>query len=76
MWPGRTVKVSYLRQVYPVCTASTLERGRRYVFFCTRLGAQELHAVKIMPHSEDAVRVVASAFQGGARHAMRLADHR
>jgi hypothetical protein len=76
VWSGRTVKVSYLRQVFPECPASSLERGRRYVFFCTRIAEAELHALKIMPHSEDAVRVVASAFEGGARHAMGSSPQR
>jgi hypothetical protein len=64
------VRVSYTRQVFPQASAEApLERGSSYVLFCTVHSPQRLHALKIVPHSEDAVRVVASAFAGGARHA-------
>lgn len=65
-----TVKVSYTQQVFPEAEAEApLERGRPYVLFCTAPAPKRLYALKVVPHSEDAVRVVASAFAGGARHA-------
>lgn len=65
-----TVKVSYTRQVFPEAEAEAqLERGRPYVLFCTVHSPQRLHALKVVPHSEEVDRVVASAFDGGARHA-------
>lgn len=67
-----TVKISYTRQVLPEAEAEAqLERGRQYVLFCTVHSGQRLHALKAVPHSEEAVRVVASAFGSGARHAVR-----
>ena len=65
-----TVRVWYTRQVFPEAAAeAALERGRPYVLFCTIQSPQRLFALKIVPHSEEAVRVVASAFDSGARHA-------
>lgn len=63
------VKVSYTRQIYPEAEAdAALERGGKYVLFCTAHSAKRLHALKIVPHTDEALRVVASAFEGGARH--------
>jgi hypothetical protein len=63
------VKVSYTRQVYPEAIAEPpLERGRRYVLFCNIHSRLRLHALRIVPHSEETVRVVARAFDAGARH--------
>jgi len=74
---GRTVKLSYLRQVFPEAEAEApLERGQRYVLFCTQMDARGLNALKIVPHSDEAVRVVASAFRGGARHSAPDAGER
>jgi hypothetical protein len=64
-----TVRVSYTRQLFPEASAEApLERGRSYVLFCTIQSPQRLFALKIVPDNEEAVRVVASAFDGGARH--------
>ena len=64
-----TVRVSYNRQVFPESSAEApLERGSSYVLFSTVHSPQRLHALKIVPHSEEATRVVASAFGDGARH--------
>jgi len=64
-----TVRVSYNRQLFPEASAEApLERGRSYVLFASILSPQRLFALKIVPHNEEAVRVVASAFDGGARH--------
>jgi hypothetical protein len=63
------VRVSYTRQVSPPAEAEpALERGAKFVLFCTIHSPRRLHALKVVPHSEEAVRVVASAFDNGARH--------
>jgi len=68
--PSGTFALSYIRQVFPEPVAEAEpQRGGRYVLFCTLKAGQRLHALKVVPHSEEAVRVVASAFGGGARHA-------
>jgi len=65
-----TVALSYTRQVLPKAHADPeLQRGGRYLLFATAKPGRRLHALKIVAHSEEAVRVVASAFAGGARHA-------
>lgn len=64
-----TVKVSYTQQVFPQSKAEApLQRGARFVLFCTVTAPRQLHALKIVPHSEESLRIVASAFQSGARH--------
>ena len=64
-----TVRVSYNRQLFPQASAEApLERGRSYVLFASILSPQKLFALKIVPNNEESVRVVASAFDGGARH--------
>jgi hypothetical protein len=64
-----TVKVSYTQQVFPQAKAEApLERGAKFVLFCTVTAPRQLHALKIVPHSEESVRVVASAFNSGGRH--------
>ena len=74
---SNTLTLSYIRQVLPESAAEAAPQvGRRYVLFCTLKPGQKLHALKMLPHSADAVRVVASAFESGARHsaaAIRLA---
>jgi hypothetical protein len=63
------VRVSYTRQVFPQASAEApLERGASYVLFSTVQSPQQLHALKIVPHSDEAARVVATAFGDGARH--------
>ena len=63
------VALSYTRQVLPEAHADPeLQRGGRYVLFGTAKPGRRFHAIKILPHSDDAVRVVASAFAAGARH--------
>ena len=65
-----TVRVSYTRRVFPESKAEApLERNASYVLFCTVHSPKRLHALKIIPHSEETVRIVASAFGAGARHA-------
>lgn len=65
-----TVSVSYTQQVFPQSKAEApLEPGAKVLMFCTVTGPQHLHAIKIVPHSEESVRIVASAYEGGARHA-------
>jgi hypothetical protein len=72
-----TMTMSYLRQVIPASVAEAPpQAGQRYVLFCTLKPGRRLHALKILPHSNEAVRIVASAFESGARHsaaAVRLA---
>ena len=72
-----TLALSYLRQVVPASVAEAEPQpGNRYVLFCTLKPGRRLHALKILPHSGEAVRIVASAFEGGAQHtaaAIRLA---
>jgi hypothetical protein len=64
-----TVSLSYTRQVLPEAHADPeLQRGTKYVLFGTSKPGRRLHALKIVPHSDEAVRVVASAFAGGAKH--------
>jgi hypothetical protein len=66
-----TLTVSYTRQVLPERSADPeLRRGSKYVLFGTLTG-RRLHALKIVPYSEDTVRIVASAFAAGARHEPR-----
>lgn len=68
--PNGTYRLSYYRQVLPESTTEAQpQRGGRYVLFCTLKAGRQLHAIKVVPHSEEAVRIVASAFGGGARHA-------
>ena len=69
--PSGTLIVSYTRQVLPAQTADPeLRRGSKYILFGTLRG-RRLHALKIVPDSEDTVRIVASAFAAGARHEAR-----
>ena len=71
------VTVSYTRQVLPESRAeASLEINRAYVLFCTVHSPKRLHALKIIPHSEETARIVASAFGGGARHAARPSPDR
>jgi hypothetical protein len=71
------VRVSYSRQVLPQAKAEAeLERGSSYVLFCAVLAPGRLDAVKIVPHSDEAVRVVAAAFEGGAQHGTDPASQR
>jgi len=71
------VRVSYSRQTFPEAHAEAeLQRGTPYLLFCTILGPRRLHATKIVPDSEDAVRVVSAAFEGGARHGADPASER
>jgi hypothetical protein len=64
-----TVKLSYTQQVFPESKAEApLQRGATFVLFCTVTAPRRLHALKIVPHSEESVRVVASAFESGLRH--------
>jgi hypothetical protein len=72
-----TVTVSYTRQVLPESRAEApLEPNRPYVLFCTVHSPRRLHALKIIPHSEETARIVASAFGGGARHGVRPSPDR
>ncbi len=72
-----TLSVSYLRQVLPESAAEIAPQpGRRYVLFCTLKPGGRLHALKVLPHSAEAVAIVARAFESGAAHsaaAIRLA---
>lgn len=74
---SNTMAVSYLRQVMPAAAAEApLQTGMRYVLFCTLKPGRQLHALKLVPHSTEAVRIVANAFETGAQHsaaAIRLA---
>jgi hypothetical protein len=71
------VRVSYARQVFPESRAEAeLQRGASYLLFCTVLAPGRLHATKIVPHSDDAVRVVAAAFEAGARQGADPASER
>jgi hypothetical protein len=64
-----TVRVSYNRQVFPPSSAEApLERGSSYVLFSAVHSPQKLNALKIVPSSDEAARVVATAFGDGARH--------
>jgi hypothetical protein len=64
-----TLSLSYLRQVLPESAAEIAPQpGHRYVLFSTLKPGKKLHALKIVPHSAEAVRVVASAFGAGAAH--------
>ena len=66
-----TLTVSYIRQVLPPRSADPeLQRGSKYILFGTLTG-RRLHALKIVPHSDEAVRIVASALAAGARHESR-----
>jgi hypothetical protein len=67
---SQTVKLSYLRQVFPESEAEApLEPGQRYVLFCIEMGSNGgLSVIKIVPQSDETLRVVANAFQAGARH--------
>ncbi|HJZ76276.1 MAG TPA: hypothetical protein VKE51_31290 [Vicinamibacterales bacterium] len=72
-----TVRVSYTRQVFPAAAAeAALERGSSYVLFSTIKSPQQLNAIKIVPSSDEAARVVASAFGDGARHSSDPASSR
>jgi len=72
-----TVRVSYTQRVFPEAKAEApLERNASYVLFCTVHTPRRLHALKIIPHSEETVRIVASAFGAGARHAAPTASGR
>jgi hypothetical protein len=65
-----TVKLSYSRRVFPESAAeAAMERGQSYVLFCTKPAQKRLYALKAVPHSEDAVRVVVAAFSAGVKHA-------
>ena len=67
---GNTLSLSYLRQVLPESAAEAApQAGQRYILFCTLKPGRRLHALKMLPHSSEAVRIVASAFESGARHA-------
>lgn len=66
--PGRYA-LSYIRQTLPESSAdSALRRGERYVLFCTVMPGKRLDALKVVPYSDEAGRIVASAFSAGARH--------
>jgi hypothetical protein len=75
--PGNALSLSYIRQVIPESAAEIApQAGRRYVLFCTLKPGRQMHALKMLPHSAEVVRMVASAFETGARHsatAIRLA---
>lgn len=72
-----TVRVSYTRRVFPQSKAeAALEPNATYILFCTVHSPKRLHALKIIPHSEETVRIVASAFGGGARHPTPTASDR
>lgn len=74
---GREITVAYTRQVVPPARAEAqLERGRSYLLFANVLAPRRLYALKVVPHSDEAARLVASAFSGGARHAVRDTDAR
>jgi len=68
--PPGAYRVSYNRQTLPESEAeAALQRGERYVLFCTAHPGKQLDALKIVPYSEEANRVVVAAFSAGARHA-------
>jgi hypothetical protein len=68
--PSGTLTVSYTRHVLPEAHADPeLRSGSKYVLFGTLKSGRRLHALKVVPHSEEALRIVASAFASGARHA-------
>jgi hypothetical protein len=72
-----TLTLSYVRHSQPGPAAEHPPRaGRRYVLFCTLEARRQMHALKMLPHSPDVARMVASTFDNGARHsaaAIRLA---
>jgi hypothetical protein len=71
------VRVSYTRRVFPQSKAEApLEPNASYVLFCTVHSPKRVHALKIIPHSEETVRIVASAFSAGARHAAPITSDR
>ena len=75
--PRETVTLSYVRHAQPgVAAEHAPEAGRRYILFCTLEPQRQMHALKMLPHSPDVARMVASNFESGARHsaaAIRLA---
>ena len=69
---GREIRVAYTRQVIPASRAEAqLERGQSYLLFATVLAPRKLYALKIVPHSDEATKMVASTFRGGVQHAPR-----
>jgi hypothetical protein len=72
-----TVTLSYVRHAQPGSAPEHApQAGRRYILFCTLEPQRQMHALKMLPHSPDAARMVASSFESGARHsaaAIRLA---
>ena len=75
--PRETLTLSYVRHGQPGPAAEHApQAGRRYVMFCTLEPRRQMHALKMLPHSPDVARMVASSFESGARHsaaAIRLA---